>query len=152
MSRPQVLITRRIFSEVAEELSRRFDVEHNEEDAPWPPAELARRLRGKQAAMATVMDRFDEPLLAQCIDLRVIANIAVGFNNIDVPACTKRGIAVTNTPGVLDDTTADLTWAVLMAAARRTSEGDAYVRRGDWKVAFAVQQFLGQDVHHATLG
>jgi len=102
--------------------------------------------------MATVMDRFDETVLAQCPDLKVIANIAVGYNNIDVPACTKRGIRVTNTPGVLDDTTADLTWALLMAAARRTAEGDAYVRAGEWKTAFGVQFFLGQDVHHATLG
>jgi lactate dehydrogenase-like 2-hydroxyacid dehydrogenase len=114
--------------------------------------ELARRLAGKHAAMATVMDRFDEAILAQCPDLRVVANIAVGYNNIDVAACTKRGIRVTNTPGVLDDTTADLTWALLMAAARRIAEGDAYVRAGEWKVAFAVPFFLGQDVHHATLG
>jgi glyoxylate/hydroxypyruvate/2-ketogluconate reductase len=102
--------------------------------------------------MATVMDRFDEPLLAQCPDLRVISNIAVGYNNIDVAACTKRGIRVTNTPGVLDDTTADLAWALLMAAARRIAEGDQHVRAGDWKIAFGVQYFLGQDIHHATLG
>src|SRR5437016_5844369 len=109
----KVLITRAIFLEVANELSRRFDVEHNVEDCPWPPAELARRLAGKHAAMATMMDKFDEPILAQCPELKVIANIAVGYNNIDVAACTKRGIRVTNTPGVLDDTTADLTWALL---------------------------------------
>src|SRR4051812_46395277 len=102
--------------------------------------------------MATVMDRFDEPLLARSAGLKVISNIAVGYNNIDVGACTKRGIRVTNTPGVLDDTTADLTWALLMAAARRIAEGDAYVRAGDWRIAFGVQYFLGQDVHHATLG
>jgi len=148
----RVLITRGIFPEIVEELSKRFEVEHNAEDRPWPPEELARRLRGKHAAMPTVMDRFDEPLLAQCPDLKVIANIAVGFNNIDIPACTKRGIRVTNTPGVLSDTTADLTWALLMAAARRVAEGDAYVRAGDWKVAFGVSFFLGQDVHHAVLG
>jgi len=150
--KPKVLITRAIFPEVVEELSRRLDVEHNADDRPWPPEELARRLQGKEAAMATVMDRFDDPILAQCPELKVIANIAVGYNNIDVPACTKRGIRVTNTPGVLDDTTADLTWSLLMAAARRIAEGDAYVRRGDWKIAFGVQYFLGQDIHHATLG
>jgi glyoxylate/hydroxypyruvate/2-ketogluconate reductase len=127
-------------------------VEHNAEDRPWPPEELARRLQGRSGAMATVMDRFDEPLLAQCPDLRVISNIAVGYNNIDVAACTKRGIRVTNTPGVLDDTTADLAWALLMAAARRIAEGDQHVRAGDWKIAFGVQYFLGQDIHHATLG
>ena len=148
----KILITRGIFPEVVEALSRRFDVEHNAEDRPWPPEELARRLRGKAGAMATVMDKFDEPILAQCPDLKVISNIAVGYNNIDLAACTKRGIRVTNTPGVLDDTTADLTWSLLMAAARRIAEGDAYVRAGDWKIAFGVQYFLGQDIHHATLG
>jgi gluconate 2-dehydrogenase len=147
-----VLITRGVFPEVVEALSKRFDVEHNAEDRPWPPEELARRLAGKSAAMATVMDRFDEAVLSQAPELKVISNIAVGYNNIDVPACTRRGIRVTNTPGVLDDTTADLTWALLMATARRIAEGDKYVRAGDWKIAFGVQYFLGQDIHHATLG
>ncbi|MGZ5660336.1 MAG: D-glycerate dehydrogenase, partial [Usitatibacter sp.] len=115
----KILITRGVFLEVVEALAKRFDVEHNAEDRPWGPEELARRLQGKSGAMATVMDRFDEALLAQCPDLKVISNIAVGYNNVDVPACTRRGIRVTNTPGVLNDTTADLTWALLMAAARR---------------------------------
>ena len=148
----KVLITRGIFLEVVETLSRRFEVEHNAEDRPWPSDELVRRLQGKAGAMATVMDRFDEAVLARCPELKVISNIAVGYNNIDVPAATKRGIRVTNTPGVLDDTTADLTWALMMAAARRSAEGDAHVRAGDWKIAFGVQYFLGQDIHHATLG
>jgi lactate dehydrogenase-like 2-hydroxyacid dehydrogenase len=148
----KVVVTRGIFPEVVEALSRRFEVEHNTEDRPWPPGELAERMAGASGVMATVMDRFDEPLLERCPELRVISNIAVGYNNIDVPACTKRGIRVTNTPGVLDDTTADLTWALVMAAARRIAEADAYVRRGDWKIAFGVQYFLGQDIHHATLG
>ena len=148
----KVLVTRGIFPEVVERLSARFQVEHNGEDRPWPPEELARRLQGASGAMATVMDKFDEAVLAQAPDLKVISNIAVGYNNIDVPACTRRGIRVTNTPGVLDDTTADLTWALLMASARRIAEGDAYVRAGDWKIAFGVQYFLGQDIHHATLG
>jgi lactate dehydrogenase-like 2-hydroxyacid dehydrogenase len=91
-------------------------------------------------------------VLARAPDLKVISNIAVGYNNIDLKAATKRGIRVTNTPGVLDDTTADLTWALLMAAARRIAQADDYVRRGDWKVAFSMDAFLGADVHHATLG
>jgi lactate dehydrogenase-like 2-hydroxyacid dehydrogenase len=147
-----VLITRGVFDEVAAGLAKKFEVEHNAEDRPWPPEELARRLAGKHGAMATVMDRFDEAILARAPELKVISNVAVGYNNIDVPACTRRGIRVTNTPGVLDDTTADLTWSILMAAARRIAEGDAYVRAGDWKIAFGVQYFLGQDIHHATLG
>jgi lactate dehydrogenase-like 2-hydroxyacid dehydrogenase len=141
-----------VFPEVVEALRRRFDVVHNADDHPWPPAELAQKLQGVAGAMATVMDRFDEPILARCPDLKVISNIAVGYNNIDVAAATARGVRVTNTPGVLDDTTADLTWSLLMAAARRIAEADAYVRRGDWKIAFGVQYFLGQDIHHATLG
>jgi glyoxylate/hydroxypyruvate/2-ketogluconate reductase len=150
--KPRILVARAVFPEVIAGLAERFEVEHNAEDHPWPAEELARRLRGKSGAMATVMDRFDEAVLAQSPDLKVISNIAVGYNNIDVPACTRRGIRVTNTPGVLDDTTADLTWSLLMAAARRIAEGDAYVRAGDWKIAFGVQYFLGQDIHHATLG
>jgi len=148
----KVLITRSILPEVVESLAQRFEVDHNAEDRPWAPEELVRRLQGASGAMATVMDRFDDAVLAQCPGLKVISNIAVGYNNIDVPAATKRGIRVTNTPGVLDDTTADLTWALLMAAARRIAEGDAYVRAGEWKIAFGVQYFLGQDIHHATLG
>jgi glyoxylate/hydroxypyruvate/2-ketogluconate reductase len=148
----KVLITRAVFPEIVAGLARGFEVEHNAEDTPWPPQELARRLQGKHGALATVMDRFDAATLDQCPELKVISNIAVGYNNVDVPAATQRGIRVTNTPGVLDDTTADLTWALLMAAARRIAEGDAYVRAGDWKIAFGVQYFLGQDIHHATLG
>jgi lactate dehydrogenase-like 2-hydroxyacid dehydrogenase len=135
----KILITRGIFPEIVEALSARFEVEHNADDRPWPAEELARRLRGKHGAMATVMDKFDEATLAQAPDLKVISNIAVGYNNIDVAAATRRGIKVTNTPGVLDDTTADLTWALLMAAARRIAEGDAYVRAKAWKIAFGVQ-------------
>jgi gluconate 2-dehydrogenase len=148
----KILITRAVFPEIIAELGKRFEVEHNDDDRSWPPEELVQHLQGKVGAMATVMDKFDEPILAQCPDLKVVANIAVGYNNIDVPACTKRGIRVTNTPTVLNDTTADLAWALLMAAARRVAEGDAHVRAGEWQVAFAVQSFLGQDIHHATLG
>jgi glyoxylate/hydroxypyruvate/2-ketogluconate reductase len=148
----KVLITRAVFPEIVASLAARFDVEHNAEDRPWSPEELAARLQGAAGALSTVMDRFDETVLARAGALKVISNIAVGYNNIDVPAATRRGIRVTNTPGVLDDTTADLTWSLLMAAARRIAEGDAYVRAGDWKIAFGVQYFLGQDIHHATLG
>ena len=148
----KVLVTRQVFPEIVEALRARFDVEHNDDDRPWPTDELARRAADKQGVLASVMDRIDETVLAAAPGLKVVSNIAVGTNNVDIPACTKRGIRVTNTPGVLDDTTADLTWALLMAAARRIAEGDAQVRRGDWKLAFAMQSPLGTDVHHATLG
>jgi gluconate 2-dehydrogenase len=152
MGKPRILVTRRIFPEVVESLRERFEVATNDDDTPWPPEELARRLAGCRGVLPTIMDRIDEALLARCPDLKAVANIAVGCNNIDIAACTKRGILVTNTPGVLDDTTADLTWALLMAAARRVAEGDAYVRRGDWKIGFEMTAHLGTDVHHATLG
>lgn len=150
--KPKVLVTRQVFPEVVEALRARFDVEHNDDDRPWPAEELARRLTDKQGVLATVMDRVDEAVLAAAPGLKVVSNIAVGTNNVDIPACTKRGIRVTNTPEVLNDTTADLTWALLMAAARRVAEGDAMVRRGEWTVAFRMQSPLGTDVHHATLG
>jgi glyoxylate/hydroxypyruvate/2-ketogluconate reductase len=148
----KILITRAVFPEILAALSQRFEVRSNESDTPWPPAELARRLAGRHGVLSTVMDRFDENVLANARDLKVVANIAVGYNNIDVAACTRRGIRVTNTPGVLDDTTADLAWALLMSAARRIAECDAAVRRGEWKVAFSMSAFLGTDLHHATLG
>jgi lactate dehydrogenase-like 2-hydroxyacid dehydrogenase len=102
--------------------------------------------------MTTVMDKVDATVMAGAPSLQVIANIAVGYNNVDVAEATRRGIRVTNTPGVLDDTTADLTWALLMAAGAPRAEGDAHVRAGQWKVAFSMQEFLGADVHHATIG
>jgi gluconate 2-dehydrogenase len=152
MSKPRILVSRRIFPEVIDALRASFDVSTNDDDTPWTPEELARRLAGCQGVMPTIMDRIDEALLAKCPELKVVSNIAVGCNNIDIPACTKRRVMVTNTPGVLDDTTADLAWALLMAAARRVAEGDAYVRRGDWKIGFEMMANLGTDVHNATLG
>lgn len=148
----KVLVTRAIFPEVVRRLSERFEVVANPDDTPWSPGEIAARLAGCEGAMSTVMCRFDASVFERNPQLKVVANIAVGYNNIDVAAATRHGVRVTNTPGVLDDTTADLTWALLMAAARRIAEGDAYVRRGDWNVAFAMQSFLGADIHHATLG
>jgi glyoxylate/hydroxypyruvate/2-ketogluconate reductase len=150
--KPKVVVARSVFHEVLERLGKSFEVVSNQDDVPWPPEVLIRNAERASGALATVMDRFDEPVLMAAKDLKVISNIAVGYNNIDVPACTRRGIRVTNTPGVLDDTTADLTWSLLMAAARRVAEADAWVRRGDWKVAFSIKSFLGADIHHATLG
>jgi len=132
-------------------LAQKFEVVHNEEDRPWVGEELAQRLAGASAAMTTVMDRFDAALLERCPKLKVISNIAVGYNNIDVAECTRRGIRVTNTPGVLDDTTADLTWALLMAAARRVVEGDRFMRAGKYK-AWDPMMLLGCDVFGKTLG
>jgi gluconate 2-dehydrogenase len=148
----KILVTRWVFPEVLARLGQSFELVSNQDDVPWLPEVLASHAQDASGALATVMDRFDEALLAGATRLKVISNIAVGYNNIDVPACTKRHIKVTNTPGVLDDTTADLTWSVLMSAARRIAEADRYVRGGDWRVAFSIKAFLGADIHHATLG
>ena len=150
--KPKVLVTRKVFPEIVARLAERFEVDHNESDVPCGAAELAARAAEADGILSTVMDRIDEPVIAAAGRLKVVSNIAVGYNNVDVAAATRRGVRVTNTPGVLDETTADLTWALLMAAARRIAEGDAFVRRGDWKVAFTMDAFLGADLHGATLG
>ena len=150
--KPKVLVTRAVFPEAIAALEPGVEVVVNPDDRPWTPEEIATKLQGCDGALSTVMCKFDASVFERNPQLKVVSNIAVGYNNIDVAAATKQGVRVTNTPGVLDDTTADLTWALLMAAARRIAEGDAHVRRGDWKVAFSMQSFLGADIHHATLG
>jgi gluconate 2-dehydrogenase len=101
--------------------------------------------------MTTLVDRVDAKLLSCCPKLKAVCNIAVGFNNIDLAACSQAGVMATNTPGVLDDSTADFTWALILSTARRVVESDAHVRDGQWK-GWYLKQFLGADVHHATLG
>lgn len=152
MTRPSIVVARAIFPDVLAELGEQFDVRANQGDALLSADELAERLQGCSGLLTSVMDRVDDSLLARCQDLKVISNIAVGYNNIDVAAAAKRGIKVTNTPEVLNEATADLTWAIMMAAARRVAEGDAFVRAGEWKVAFSLQSWLGADLHGATLG
>ena len=113
--------------------------------------ELMSRLKGKQGLICQITDTIDEEVLAGAPDLRVVSNIAVGYNNIDVAAATRRGVVVTNTPDVLTKTTADFAWALLMAAARRVIEADAYVRSGQWK-RWQWALLWGLDVHGKTLG
>src|SRR5690606_31282843 len=113
--------------------------------------ELRARLADKEGVMCALTDRIDAALVAACPRLKAVCNIAVGYNNIDVAACSERGIVVTNTPGVLDETTADLVWALMLAAARRLTEAEAYLRNGQWR-GWHLKQLLGTDVHHATLG
>ncbi len=152
MNKPSILIAREVFDDVIVDLERDFLVESNQADVLFTPDQLAERLQGKSGVLMTAMDKIDDSVMARCPDLKVISNIAVGYNNVDVVAATKRGIKVTNTPEVLNEATADLTWAIMMAAARRVAEGDAFVRRGDWKTAFALKSWLGADLHGATLG
>jgi glyoxylate/hydroxypyruvate/2-ketogluconate reductase len=148
-----ILLTRAIFDDQLAQLQASgHAVQANQQDVRYSIEQLRELVRDKHAIMATVMDRIDQSVIDAAPHLQVISNIAVGYNNVDIAACTKRGIKVTNTPGVLNSATADLTWAILMAAARRVAEGDAYVRRSEWKIAFAIQQFIGLDVAGKTLG
>jgi gluconate 2-dehydrogenase len=149
--RPKILVTREVFDETLEYLSKHCDIESNQQDVPLAPRGLATRLSDKDGVVCSLTDRIDAALLERCPRLKVVANIAVGYNNIDVPACTARGIVATNTPGVLDDSTADLAWTLMLGAARRITEVERYVREGEWK-GWRLKQLLGVDVHHATLG
>jgi len=149
--KPKVLVTREVFDEVLEYLSQYFEVTSNQSDIPMNPETLATKLSDKQGAVITLTDRIDPALLARCPNLKAVCNIAVGYNNIDIEACIKAKVMATNTPGVLDDTTGDFTWALILATARRLTEAEAYVRKGEWD-GWKLKQFLGMDVHHATLG
>jgi len=149
--RPKVLITRKIFDEAIAVIKKHFDMEDNQRDVAFSPEELIRRLQGKAGTIILLTDRIDEAVLSQCPDLKIVSNIAVGYNNIDVPACTRHKVMVTNTPGVLDDTTADFTWTLLLATARRLIEADQHLRSSQWN-GWKLMEFLGSDVHHKTLG
>jgi len=149
--KPRVLVTREVFDETLAFLAQHCEVESNQEDRAFEPGALAYRLADKDGAMCALTDRIDDKLLARCPKLKAVANIAVGYNNIDLPACTARGVMATNTPGVLDDSTADLAWALILGAARRLTELERRVRAGEW-TGWRLKQWLGIDVHHATLG
>ena len=149
--KPKILVTREVFDETLAFLAGHCEVESNQQDVPFDPQELARRLADKDALMCALTDRVDAELLQGTGRLKVVANIAVGYNNIDVAACSGRGIMVTNTPGVLDDSTADLAWTLILAAARRATELERRLRAGEW-TGWKLKQWLGVDVHHATLG
>ena len=147
----KILVARAVFPEVVERLSEFFDVDFNASDAALTQAELTERLQNKVGAFTTGSVRIDADLLDANPQLRVVANMAVGYNNFDVPACTARGVLCTNTPDVLTETTADFGFALMMAAARRVTEGEIYLRRGDWK-KWSYDQLTGSDIHGATLG
>jgi gluconate 2-dehydrogenase len=150
-TRPHVLVARNIFPDIVEGLRAHFDVDLHEDAAPMARDELLRRMQGKTGALITSTERIDAELLAACPQLMAVCNMAVGYNHIDVPACTARGVWVTNTPDVLTETTADLGFALMMAAARRIAESEHFLRAGKWQ-HWAYDMFTGSDVHGATLG
>ncbi len=149
--KPAVLVTKRVFPEAIELLRRHTELEYVDSDDGLPPEELEARSRGKQGIVSQLTDKFTPEVLARLEGIRVIANVAVGFDNVDLPAATRHGILVTNTPDVLTDTTADLTFALLLAAARRIVEGHHFVHSGKWR-RWTIDLLAGHDVHHKTLG
>lgn len=150
-SRPAILIARAIFPETVEKLRAHFDVEDNPANENWSKEEFARRLKGKQGALTTGGQRINAALLEACPELKICANMSVGYNNFDLDAMTAAGVLGTNAPDVLTETTADGGFALLMAAARRITEGERYLRAGKWK-EWAYDMLVGQDVYGATLG
>jgi len=149
--KPRILVTREVFDETLAYLAQHCEVESNQEDRAFDPETLARKLTDRDGVTCALTDRIDAKLLERCPKLKAVANIAVGYNNIDLSACTARGVMATNTPGVLDDSTADLAWALMLGAARRLTELERRVRAGEW-TGWRLKQWLGVDVHHATLG
>ncbi len=149
--RPRVLVARRVFDSVVQRLGAHFEVETNDDDTVWSKAELIARLQGKAGAFITGSERIDAEVLDACPQLKAVCNMAVGYNNIDLAACTARGVLASNTPDVLTETTADFGFALMMAAARRMAESEHFLRRGEWS-KWAYDMFSGADVHGATLG
>lgn len=146
-----ILISNVLPEEARRLIPREIEVDYNPGDEPLPRADLLRRLRGKDGLICHIVSAIDDEVLGASPTLRVVANVAVGFNNIDVAAARRRDIAVTNTPDVLTETTADFAWALLMAAARRVVEADQYARSGQWR-AWKWDLLWGGDVHGKTLG
>ncbi|MGO4327979.1 2-hydroxyacid dehydrogenase [Cupriavidus sp. 2TAF22] len=151
MSKPSVLVTRAIFPEVIDRLAQYFDVDSNQQDEALDAAALKARLAGKAGVLANAADRIDGELLTGLPALRAVCNMAVGYNNLDVPALSAAGIVATNTPDVLTETTADFGWALLMATARRVTESEHWLRAGNWQ-RWSFDMFLGVDLHGSTLG
>lgn len=152
MTRPQAFITRTLLPEALAIVEQVADVDLWPDE--WPPAvdEMRRRSAAADGILTTIMDRVDAALFDAAPNLRAVSQLSVGLDNVDVAEATRRGIPVGNTPGVLSKSTADLAFALLLGAARRTSESERWLRAGGWRLAFHPTHWLGQDVHGATLG
>jgi glyoxylate/hydroxypyruvate/2-ketogluconate reductase len=150
MTKKSILISHAVFHETIERLSVHFNVEVNQDNVMWSREEFIAKLQGKQGLL-TGTQRIDAALLAACPELKICANMAVGYNNFDLPAMTAAGVVATNTPDVLTEATADMGFALLMATARRVSEGEAFLRGGHW-TGMRFDMLLGADIYGATLG
>lgn len=151
MDQPALYITRILPQPVLDAIPRPYRLIAVPSDGPPSDTELRRGFAEADAVISTLADRIDETVLSHTTRLKIIANYAVGYNNIDLPVASRRGIVVTNTPDVLTDATADLTWALILAVSRRVVEGDAWVRTGTWS-GWTPTQMLGADVSGRTLG
>ena len=151
MSKPRILIARTVFPEVVARLQQHFDVTDNQADVAWTKAEWTDRLREHVGAFSMGIDPVDEAVLQACPQLKICANMSVGYNNLDVPAMTRHGVLATNAPDVLTETTADFGFALMMAAARRVTESEHFLRAGQWK-QWRYDLFAGAEVHGSTLG
>ena len=151
MPKPKVFATHGLFEDAREILEAACDVEYWSQPERPPREEVLRRVKDKEGLICLLTEKVNEELLRNALKLRIAANVAVGFDNIDVTACTKRGVVATNTPGVLDETTADFAWTLLMAVARRLGEGEQLARSGNWK-GWNLDQLCGADVWGKTLG
>ena len=151
MAKPKIYVTRQIFDEAVDRLREATDMKYWDSEMPPPREELLREVQDIDGLFCLLTEKIDAELFDAAPNLRVVSNMAVGFDNIDVAEATKRGIPVGNTPGVLTETTADFAFALLMAAGRRVSEGDRYTRAGNWKT-WGPMVLLGQDIHGSTLG
>ena len=150
-NRPRIWVSRPLFDDILDRLREHFDVEVESEDVDWTRQQMAEKLRDKTGAILGVADPVDASVIAHTPLLRAIANRGVGYNNLDVAALTKAGIVATNTPGVLDETTADFAWTLMMATARRVTEAERWLRAGNWK-GMSFHIMLGGDVYGKTLG
>jgi gluconate 2-dehydrogenase len=151
MNKPSILLARAVFPEVIARLQQHFEVEQNPADEPLSREQLVSRLKGKSGVFTTGGERIDAAVLAACPQLRICANMAVGYNNFDLPAMTAAKVLGTNTPDVLTETTADFGFALLMATARRMAESEHFLRAGKWK-KWSYDLFAGAEVHGTTLG
>jgi glyoxylate reductase len=152
MPKPKVYVTRELPERGLKVIRKHFDTEVWTDYGPPPKKVIIEKARNVDALASLLSDKIDAELFNAAPKLKIVAQMAVGFDNIDVQEATKRGIYVTNTPEVLTDTTADFAWALLMAVARRVVEADKYVRTGQWKVSWHPSMMLGRDIYNATIG
>ncbi|MFZ6800370.1 2-hydroxyacid dehydrogenase [Undibacterium sp. Di24W] len=149
--KPKLLIARAMFPDALARLNEYFELEQNQEDRIFSQDELAERLQGKFGMICTSSAKINRDLLSKLPELKIISTIAVGYDNFDLQACTEHQVMATNAPDVLNETTADFAWALMMATARRVTEAEHFLRAGEWK-KWGVDSFVGVEIHGSRLG